>query len=183
MDDMARDLTITVHVTDSLSAMEKNGIVSVCNEAFPEAFDELFEFIPPDGIHICGQLPDGLCSHAVISKRDMIIDGMSLRAAYVDAVATLPAKQGQGYASAIMREAMHVAAKTFDIGGLSTFRPDWYRRLGWEAWKGLLSLRRGSEIITEPNIKGTIMIYRFPHTPMFTCNQSLTASWRPGGGW
>lgn len=183
VEDMPPDLTITVHETGHLSAMEKNGIVSVCNAAFPEAFDELFEFIPPDGIHICGYLPDGLCSHAVITKRDFTIDGMDLRAAYVDAVSTIPAKQGRGYASAVMHEAMHVAAETFDIGGLSTVMPDWYRRLGWEEWTGSLSLRRGRDIITAPTVKGTVMIFRFQHTPMITCDRSLTANWRPGGGW
>ncbi len=49
-------------------------------------------------------------------------------------VATLPTEQGQGHASAILREADGLLARQgYVLGLLFTDIPDFYRRLGWEA--------------------------------------------------
>ena len=66
-------------------------------------FERLFEYIPSGGRHFLAYAGEALVSHAVVTTRWLWIAGnRRLMTAYVDAVATLPAFQGQGYGTAVM---------------------------------------------------------------------------------
>jgi aminoglycoside 2'-N-acetyltransferase I len=86
-----------------------------------------------------------------------------LRTAYVDAVATLPAYQGQGIGSKLMRHLASVIAD-FEIACLETDRVSFYAQVGWEVWRGPLAGRRVLELLPTPDQKG-IMILRLARTP------------------
>jgi aminoglycoside 2'-N-acetyltransferase I len=104
-----------------------------------------------------------------------------LRTAYVDAVATLPACQGKGHGSALMR---HLAAGVddFEIGCLETDRPGFYGRLGWEAWRGPLAGRTEAGRVPTPNQTG-IMILRLWQTPALNLDGALTIECQGGRIW
>jgi len=105
-----------------------------------------------------------LVSHAVATTRWLQPEGLPLlRTAYVDAVATLPAYQGQGIASTLMRHLATVISD-FEIACLETERVSFYARLGWEVWRGPLAGRRATELLPTPDQKG-IMILRLARTP------------------
>jgi len=105
-----------------------------------------------------------LVSHAVVTTRWLQPEGQPvLRTAYVDAVATLPAYQGQGIGSKVMRHLASVISD-FEIACLETDRVSFYAQLGWEEWRGPLAGRRGTELLPTPDQKG-VMVLRLARTP------------------
>ncbi len=65
----------------------------------------------------------------------------------------------------------------YEIGCLETDRVSFYARVGWEAWRGALTGRKGRELLPTPDQKG-IMILRLPRTllldPVLDLDGSLT---------
>lgn len=86
-----------------------------------------------------------------------------MKTAYIDAVATLPQYQGQGYSSAVMRHLANVIDGEYVIACLETEREEFYKRLGWETWRGALAGRSEQGLIPTPAQKG-IMILRLSRT-------------------
>ncbi len=175
---------IEVSRTSELNQAKRDRIVEICNAAFPESFDRLFSFLSPMSMHVIGRDDNGKSvSHAVVTERMFLIGNWpKMKAAYVDAVATAPDYQEQGFAGKVMRELIQTVSHDFDIAGLSTFIPDFYARLGWEPWTGPLSLETEHGLKPTPEEKG-VMIHRLPQTGEIDLDEPLTANWRPGGGW
>lgn len=73
----------------------------------------------------------------------------------------------------VHRRLRHRGFIAFDIG--------YYRRLGWEPWRGRLAIRTEEGLELTPDEE--VMIYRLPLTPKFDTNDLLTAEWRPGELW
>src|SRR5215510_9454325 len=124
-------MNVTFAQTEDLNADSRTAIIQVCIAAHQgEDFNNLFSYIPSGGRHFLAYREAELVSHAVVTTRWLQPEGQPvLRTAYVDAVATLPGYQGQGYGSALMRHlAKHIDEYT--IACLETERPAFYGRLG-----------------------------------------------------
>ena len=179
--------TESIHVTfvrtEDLNAAERTSIVDLCIVAHQEEdFKNLFSYIPSGGRHFLAYRGDELVSHAVVTTRWLQPAGQPiLKTAYVDAVATLPAYQGQGYGSAVME---HLAKNIpdYEIAGLETERPAFYERLGWEAWRGALAGRSEQGLIPTPGQEG-IMILRLAGTPAINLDGMLTIECQEGRIW
>ena len=169
--------------TEDLDAAARASIIQVGNAAHHhEGFNHLFSDIPSGGRHFLAYRGETLVSHAVVTTRWLQPEGLPvLKTAYVDAVATVPAYQGQGYGSAVMR---HLAANITDyaIACLETERPGFYERLGWELWRGPLGGRDGQGIIPTPDQQG-IMILRLRDTPPLDLDAGLTIECQAGRIW
>src|SRR4051794_12144183 len=100
-------ITVMVRATEELSAAERGRISELCNAANDtDAFRDLFVvFIPSGGRHFLGFGDDGvLGSHAVVTTRWVQPRGYPpQRTAFVDAVATDPARQHAGLSTEVMR--------------------------------------------------------------------------------
>jgi aminoglycoside 2'-N-acetyltransferase I len=146
--------------TEELSADTRAAIVYVCRTAHQEDdFVHLFSYIPSGGIHVLAHRGQELVGHAVATTRWLQPDGLPLlRTAYIDAVATLPAYQGQGIGSMVMRH-LATAIADFEIACLETDRESFYTRLGWEVWRGPLAGRRGSELLPTPDQIGIMILH------------------------
>jgi aminoglycoside 2'-N-acetyltransferase I len=105
-----------------------------------------------------------------------------LRTAYVDAVATSPATQGQGVGTVVMRHLAEAVSEDFDIACLETERVFFHEDLGWEEWRGPLAGRSDDGLIPTPDQKG-IMILRLPRTPELDRNALLTIESHPARIW
>lgn len=180
---MAESITVTCLRTEDLNATTQASIIEVCITAHQEEdFKHLFSYIPSGGRHFLAHRETELVSHAVVTTRWLQPEGQPvLKTAYVDAVATLPAYQGQGYASAVMR----YLAKSIDdyaIACLETERPAFYERLGWEAWRGALAGRSEQGVIPTPEQRG-IMILRLAQTPALNLDAGLTIECQAGRIW
>jgi aminoglycoside 2'-N-acetyltransferase I len=115
-----------------------------------------------------------LVSHAVTTTRWLQPENLTLlKTAYVDAVATLPAYQGQGFGSALMRRLAEVSSADYEIACLETDQVSFYERLGWELWRGPLAGRGEQGLIPTPDQTG-IMILRLPQTPELHLDSLLT---------
>lgn len=169
--------------TEDLNATMRESIVQLCVAAHQEAdFHNLFTNIPSGGRHFLAFHAKTLVSHAVVTTRWLQPQGLPiLKTAYVDAVATLPAFQGQGFGSAVMQ---HLAQNIADyaIACLETDRIDFYARLGWEVWRGALAGRGEQGNIPTPEQTG-VMILRLPQTPALDLDGELTIEWQPGRIW
>jgi len=100
----------------------------------------------------------------------------------VEAVTTLPERQGRGYASALLARIPSLVGD-FDLAALSPSDAAFYRRLGWEMWEGPLSYAApsGAEI---PTPEEQVMIYRLPRTPAtLDLRAGLSTDWRPLEVW
>lgn len=160
--------------TEDLDAAARTAIIELCIAAHQEEdFKNLFSYIPSGGRHFLAYHETQLVSHAVVTTRWLQSAGQPLlKTAYVDAVSTLPAYQGQGYGSAVMQHLAHNIAD-YDIACLETERVSFYERLGWELWRGPLAGRKGTELIPTPDQTG-IMILRLAHTPTLDLDRLLT---------
>lgn len=176
-------ITTTVARTEDLHASVRAAIIEVCIAAHQEEdFKHLFSYIRAGGRHFLAYAGAELVSHAVVTTRWLQPEGLPLlRTAYVDAVATLPAYQGQGFGSAVMQ---HLAANIadYDIACLETDRPGFYVRLGWQLWRGPLAGRSEQGEIPTPGQQG-IMILRLRQTPDLDLGGQLTIERQGGRIW
>src|SRR5262245_38042231 len=162
--------------TEELDAAARASIIRVCIEAHgTEDFDKLFSYIPSGGRHVLGSHGPTLVSHAVATTRWVQPAGEPpLKTAYVDAVATLPSYEGRGFASAVMRRLAEDVDHDFALGCLETDRVGFYRRLGWELWRGPLAGRRtDGSLVATPDQTG-VMVLRLTNTPPLDLDAMLT---------
>ena len=156
-------------------------ICDLCTEAYAEDFSVYLEFLG-SGVHVVGRLEGEVVSHAMWVTRVLEADErLTLRTAYVEAVATKPSHQRRGFASEILRR-LASEILDYDLGALSPSDPSFYARLGWEAWRGALFIRTDEGLQATPD--ESVMIFRLPRTPVgLDLNLSLSAEWRPGELW
>lgn len=174
---MSESIIVTSASTEELTADTRASIIHVCRTAsLKDDFIHLFSYIPSGGIHVLAYREQELVSHAVATTRWLQPEGLPLlRTAYIDAVATLPAYQGQGIASTVMRHLATVIAD-FELACLATERVSFYARLGWEEWRGPLAGRRATELLPTPEEEG-IMILRLARTPPLDIDSLLVVEY------
>jgi aminoglycoside 2'-N-acetyltransferase I len=172
---MPHPLRLASDRTSDLQAETRAAIIELCVVAHNEEdFRNLFAYLPPDGMHFLAYRGAELASHAVVTKRWLQPEGQPLlRTAYVDAVSTLPAYQGRGYGSAVMRHLADGITEDYVIACLETERISFYARLGWEVWRGPLAGRGEHGLIPTPEQTG-VMVLRLPHTPPLDLDRGLT---------
>lgn len=175
---------LTSSRTEDLDTSTRSDIIRVCIEAHQEQdFKNLFTYVLSGGWHFLAYREDQLVSHALVTTRWLQPEGLpELKTAYIDAVATLPAVQGQGYASALLRQMAKKIDSEYVIAGLETERITFYERLGWELWRGPLAGRGKDGLIPTPDQTG-IMILRLSQTPPLDLDRGLTIEAQTGRIW
>jgi aminoglycoside 2'-N-acetyltransferase I len=175
-----QDLEIRLVKMDVLASAERAEILALCNRAYEEELESLFETFE-GGAHVLGSLSGSIVSHAMwVTRWLQPGDGPLLRTAYVEMVATDLPYQRQGFASLVMLR-LAEAITDFDLGVLCPAIPLMYARLGWEFWRGPLFIRRSDRLIPTPD--EDVMILRLPKTPPLDLEAPLSAEWREGELW
>ena len=175
---------LTSNRTEELEDSTRADIIRVCIEAHQEEdFKNLFTYVPSGGWHFLAYRGEQLVSHAVVTTRWLQPEGQpELKTAYIDAVATLPAVQGEGYASALLRQMAKDIDSEYIIACLETERITFYERLGWKVWRGPLAGRGKEGLIPTPDQTG-IMILRLSQTPPLNLDRGLTIEDQGGRIW
>ena len=183
MSDVDAPLAVTVRTTASLSDGDRRDVIDLCIAAHElDGFEQLFELIPPDGLHVLGHRGGELVSHAVVTTRWAQPDGEPvLHTGYVDAVSTRPDLQGRHYGSAVMTRLAATIAD-HELGCLQTDRVAFYERLGWELWRGPLAGRSDHGLVPTPEQAG-VMVLRTPRSPRLDLDALLSIECQPNRIW
>lgn len=173
-------VALLVQASAELSVTARAAIIELCAVAFDEPFDQLFALLP-GSTHLLAYADEQLVSHACWVTRWLQPAGSPpLRTAYVEAVATQPDCQRQGYGTLVMRRlAEEIAA--YDLGGLSPAVTPFYTRLGWECWRGSTAIRAADGLLPTPDEE--ILILRTPQSPPLDLDAPISAEWREGELW
>lgn len=176
------ELHIVVAHTDAIGDTLRRELVGMCSRAYEEDIAPVLEDLG-SGLHLIGSCDGRVVAHLMIMERWLHPGAADqpLRTAYIELVATEPANQGRGYASALLRAAVgHM--QEFALGALSPSDEGFYARLGWEMWRGPLSVRSAAGL--EPTPGEEVMILRLPRTPStLDVTDSLSVEWRAGEVW
>ncbi len=136
------------------------------------------------GIHVTLDVEGAIVSHAAVVERPIHVAGRALRTGYVEAVATAPDRQGQGFGTRVMTEVGAIIADGFELGVLGTGRHGFYERLGWRTWRGPSGIRTdGDGVEWTPDDDGYLMVLETPTTPTLDPRAPITCDRRPGDSW
>jgi len=136
------------------------------------------------GRHFVVELDGRLASHAAVVERELWTGPHRLRTGYVEAVATRPELQRRGLATRAMRAVNEHIAESYDVGALDTGSHGFYERVGWERWRGPLSVRTEDGERRTPDEDGYVMVLRVPRTPAnLDLDAPISCEWRAGDVW
>lgn len=168
-----------------ITPAEWSALTALCIAAFDEPWDGYWESIGP-GVHVLAEDPEhGIVAHAAIVDRLLYPGEATLRAGYVEAVATLPDWQGRGLGSEVMGMINRLIDDGYELGALGTGRRSFYERLGWTVWQGPTWIRqRDGRLERTPDEDGGIMVRLTPSTPPgLDISSAIAVDWRPGEVW
>ena len=181
---MSPDLVVRICLSDELDPRDRTAIRALLDTAFAGDFSDQDWDNALGGTHALSETADGVIAHASVVPRALDVGGLAVRTGYVEAVAVLPARQGTGLGTAVMRALGEIVARDFALGALSTGEWHFYERLGWERWRGPTWVRYpdGRRERT-PDDDESLMILRTPRTPALDLSAPLTCDARPGDVW
>lgn len=176
---------LRIVASGELTPSEWDALTALCVAAFNESWDGYWESIGP-GRHVIASAGDGrIVGHAAIVDRALYPGDLVLPAAYVEAVAVLPDQQRTGIGTQLMHEINRLVDASYQLGALGTGSHEFYRRLGWETWRGPTWIRHhdGSRERSAGE-DGDIMVRRTPRTPeTLNLDAAIAVDWRPGEVW
>ncbi len=153
------------------------------DEAFGDRFEETDWEHALGGWHVLVSDGGTLVAHASVVPRELHVGGRPVRAGYVEAVATAPARQGEGLGTLAMREVDLLIRRHHDLGALSTGAHRFYERLGWERWRGPTYVRRDGALVRTADEDDGIMVLRFGPTAGVDLGAPLSCEARRGDDW
>ena len=151
------------------------------------AFEE--DFSDQDWEHALGGwhvvVIDGasVIAHAAVVLRFIEVADRPFHTGYVEAVATSPARQQEGFGSSVMTEVANLVRGKFEMGALSTDLHEFYSRLGWEQWHGPTYVRHGSELVRTEDEDDGIMVLRFDSSRDVDVAAAISCEARSGDDW
>ena len=147
----------------------------------PEHWDDI-----GPGPHVVAEDDDGiLLAHACVVWVPLTVGATTVRAGYLEDVATRADVRGRGYGTAVVTAAHPLIREQADLGFLATGSQPFYERLGWERWRGASSVVEadGSRTPT-PDEDPYLMVLRFPETPELSVDQPVSRPRRdPDEAW
>lgn len=152
---------------DALSREELDALIAWLERAFDEGpwRREHWTDLGPGPhamIHDDGQL----LAHACVVWVPVDVGGTTLRAGYLDDVATRADVRGRGLGTAVVTAAQREIAQRAEIGFLATGEHGFYARLGWIRWTGPTSVVEPDGAVTRTEEEDdAIMALRVPRTP------------------
>ncbi|HVE62447.1 MAG TPA: GNAT family N-acetyltransferase [Mycobacteriales bacterium] len=165
------------------SAAMLPGIRGLLDSAFAGDFSDADWDHTLGGWHAVARAGDTVIAHAAVVPRTLYVAARPVRVGYVEGVATAPERQGEGLGSAVMTEITAVVRRDFDMGALSTSRPAFYERLGWERWRGPTYVRRGEATVRTAEEDAGIMVLRFGASRDISLVEPICCEERPGDDW
>ena len=176
-------LSVRAAPTLALSAPVLEQIRDLLEAAFGADFSDADWNHTIGGVHVWIADTSRLLSHAALVERTLVCSGHTLRAGYVEAVATAPEHQCKGHGTAVMKRVGELIRERYALGALSSSAQKFYGRLGWETWRGptFVDGPRGRERTVDDD--GGVMILRTPQSPHLDLDGEIVCDWRVGDVW
>ena len=172
--------------TSELSDAQLAEVRALCDAAWTvtaERFDDGDWRSAQGGMHFILSDRGRMVSHASVVERVLELDGRPLRTGYVEAVATLPDRQGEGLGTVVVRNVTAYIDQAYELGALCTGVVPFYERLGWQLCPGRSAVRQAGSLTMTPEEDGTVCV-RYPGaTPAVGPESVLACDWRPGEVW
>jgi aminoglycoside 2'-N-acetyltransferase I len=174
-------------LTDDLTPTEVVAIRDIMAAAFGDDDGERFGDDDWEhalgGVHLVLDVDGVIVTHAAVVERELHVDGRPLRTGYVEAVATSPTRQGEGFGSIVMTAVDEIIRERYELGALGTGRHHFYERLGWRTWNGPSFVRTPDGPRRTPDEDGYILVLETPASPPLDLVASISCEWRPGDVW
>jgi aminoglycoside 2'-N-acetyltransferase I len=135
------------------------------------------------GLHFLLDAAGAVLTHASVVEREVHVDGTPLRTGYVEAVATVPERQGAGLGSLVIADVTAHIQEAFELGALGTGRHHFYERLGWQTWTGPAFVRAPDGLRRTPDDEGYILVLATASSPALDLGAPISCDWRPGDVW
>jgi aminoglycoside 2'-N-acetyltransferase I len=176
-------LSPQIVTTDAAEPELLASVRRLLDEAFMGEFsDEDWEHTL-GGVHAVVTEKGRPIAHAAVVPRTLEVGGRPMRTGYVEGVATALGRHGEGLGTVVMTGVMEELRARFDLGALSTERPGFYERLGWERWEGPTFVRdRGAMERTEDEDNG-ILVLRFGPSRRVDLGAPIVCKARSGDDW
>lgn len=151
--------------------------------AFGESFSEEDWDHGLGGRHFSILEEGRLVAYCAVVPRRIFIEEKPYSCGYLENVASAPDKRHQGLASMAVREANQFIATNFEFGGLSTSKHDFYRKLGWQVWRGPTFVISKGEWRSSDSEKGGIMVLETRPEPKLDLDHRIASEDRAGDAW
>lgn len=177
-------MTLRVVATAELSDDDRDALRRLCDAAYGGDFtDDDFAHALGGWHAFAGDLA-APTAHAAVVTRSLYVGNRELRAGFVEAVATLPARQRTGLGSQVMSAISDVIRDRFELGALSTGEHAFYERLGWERWRGPSYIRGANgTLLRSPDEDDGIMILRCAASRDVDLAAAIACDERAGDSW
>ena len=176
------ELRIEVVRHTNLAPEALTEILALAHRAYNRDLSAYYYHLPAP-THVIAHSGDSIVSHALwVTRWLQVNDNPLLRTAYVELVATEPSHQRHGFATAVMQKLVD-AVQDFDLAALcpSDRGVRLYERLGWQFWRGPLSIRTADGLLPTPEEQ--LMFLSLPATPLLDPTFPISAEWRPDDLW
>ena len=124
-----------------------------------------------------------IVAHAAVVERELETSGHRLSTGYVEAVGTLPSRQGRGHGSRLMGTVEEHVDRVFRLGALSSAGTTLYARRGWMPWLGETYVRTGGRLIRTPDEDDSLYVRLTPSSPELDLSKPISCDRRPGDAW
>jgi aminoglycoside 2'-N-acetyltransferase I len=177
------DTRLEVAHTSALPTNVLAAVRALMEDAFEERWHDTDWDHTIGGMHALVWEGDELISHASVVQRRLLHGGRSLRAGYVEGVATRADRRMRGHAAATMDVIEQIIRDAYDLGALSASAGavGLYIARGWEQWQGPTSAFTPHGIErTEDDDDST---YVLRGNARLDLRAALTCDWRDGDVW
>ncbi len=124
-----------------------------------------------------------LVAYCTVVPRTIYVEEKPYSCGYLENVASAPDKRHRGLASAVVREANAYISASFEMGGLSTSKHDFYSKLGWKVWLGPTFVKSGNTWRSSEGENGGIMIFETGPMSNLNLHHKIACEERPGDDW
>ena len=187
--DMRRPYGLDVRIRRLSTSDLRPKEISAIRDLLDAAFADADGFGDQDWSHALGGShfvldEDGpIVAHAAVVERELQTGGHRLATGYVEAVATLPSRQGRGYGSRLMGAVEEHVDRAFRLGALSSAGTTLYARRGWLPWLGETYVRNDAGMVRTPDDDDALYVRRTPSSPELDVSAPISCEWRPGDPW
>ena len=169
--------------TDALIDSTRAALRGMLDAAFEGDFSDDDWDHALGGRHVLVVDKQCIVAHAAVVERTLQLGADTVKAGYVEAVATHAAHRHQGHGSVVMKAVHRIVEADFEVGALCTGKHGFYERFGWVRWRGPTFVIEGNSRRRTPEEDDAIMVLPTSRTPAMDLSHAIVCDWRRGDVW